>query len=277
MPNAKRIRQDQEAAQKRYLNYAAQIADYNAGVNRVNAANQSASDLYNQQAAAYNAFVEKVQSGQAEGLAEFRPGEWAQSSGGKILYLDKNGNPSGNAPLVNNVNELIQSGASAAWVRYGDEGKATYVKRDQAGAFDPAKAIAIDKKWAEIQANPTAYQVPANTSTGYRMNDEALAVMMQAGGNLGVMKFDKAAPVAQEVGPTPEEPKGWNPSRRELAELQAPTVDAAGSQMATARGEGAKTGLVNEAAGRDSAFADPEDPTNLADKGILARVLGGQL
>lgn len=276
MPNVRRIRQDQEAAAKRYLKYGDQVERYNANVGQVNSANQAASDLYNQQAAAYNAFVEKVQSGQAQGLAEFRPGEWAQSSGGKILYLDKKGNPQGNAPLVNNVNELMQSGAAAAWVRYGDEGKATYVKRDQAGAFDPAKAIALDKKWAEIQANPTKYQVPMEGG-GMRYNDDALMTMMAAGSNLGVMKFDKAAPTAQDAGPTPEQPKGWNPSRRDLAELSAPTADAAGVEFAKARGEAVKTGLMNEAVAKNSAFADAEDPNNLKDRGILARVLGGQL
>ena len=272
MPNAKRVRQDQESAQKRYLNYADQIAAYNANVDQVNAANQSASDLYNQQAAAYNAWMDQIKAGQSKGVAKTPDGRWALlgSHNGEYAWdvRDKKGNPIDAAGMYNSLAEA--QGAvgnlspfappAAIWVKNPD-GTAT---RHVAETVEVANPNYNPNDWFGGGAD----QPQTITQTQWQPTTGAIRIA----------EFNTPAPTPQSVSlPTPEEPKGWNPSLREIDELRAPTVDAAGAQMATARGEGAKIGLVNEAAGRDSAFADPEDPTNLADKGILARVLGGQL
>jgi len=256
MPNAKRVLQDRESAQKRYLNYADQIAAYNANVDQVNAANQSATNLYNQQAAEHNAWMEQIKAGQSVGVAKTPDGRWALlgSHNGEYAWSvrDKRGDPLDAGMMYNSLAEAQGSVGNLSpfgppmgiWVKNPD-GTATRYMAETAEVPNPDQP---QTNWTPISAA------------------------------IRIAEFNTPAPTPQSVSlPTPEEPKGWNPSLRELAELRAPTVDAAGAQMATARGEGAKTGLVNEAAGRDSAFADPEDPTNLADKGILARVLGGQL
>lgn len=275
MPNARLIRQDQEAAQKRYLNYAAQIEGYNAEVDRVNAANQSASDLYNQQAAEYNAFVNNIKAGQQLGVGEYAPGSFTLMKGytddngvpGITAYTaDKRGNPQLAGGLVDKLPEadvgstggaMLQGQLNGVWLKNGD-GTATF------------------HTW-----NPGYNTVDlggGDGGGGYTTTQTGTPGWEPSTYTARLMQFNTPSPTAQEVStPAPEQPKGWNPSLREIEEVQAPTADAAGVQMAAARGESAKTGLVNEAIGRESAFADPEDPNNLADKGILARVLGGQL
>jgi hypothetical protein len=154
---------------------------------------------------------------------------------------------------------------------------ASYVKRDQAAAYDPAALVARDAKVKDIQANPTKYQVPIEGG-GVRFNDEALALMMM-NPSIGVMRFDTPAPTAQNVTQAePQVPKGWNPSRREVAELANPTVDHAGAAQAAARGEFANQGVLGEAAARSQQLADPtEEPLTSSNKGILARVMGGEI
>lgn len=260
MPNVKRVRQDQEAAAKRYGEYAKLVENYNAQVGQVNTANQAAADLYNQQAAEYNRFVDSVKAG-GYGLAPVDGGGYASVHGdvgkGIIEYTnrDEKGRPTDKGAIYSSIKELPETTGSV-WA--GVAGGVAYV-RNADGTATPYQNVMTS--WGdEFTGAPPTYE------------------WMAAGAPLRLMEFTAQPPVQQEMTtPQPEEPKGWNPSLREIDELRAPTVDAAGAQMATARGEGAKTGLVNEAAGRDSAFADPEDPTNLADKGILARVLGGQL
>jgi len=261
MPNARLIRQDQEAAQKRYLNYAAQIEGYNAEVDRVNAANQSASDLYNQQAAEYNAFVNSIKAGQQMGVGEYAPGAFTMMKGYSddngvpgitAAYADKSGNPQMAGALVDKLPDA-DAGLNGVWLK-NSNGTATFHQWNS-GYIDGGGG---DGGSGPVQVGPAGWVATDNTAR--------------------LMQFNTPSPTAQEVStPAPEQPKGWNPSLREIEEVQAPTADAAGVQMAAARGESAKAGLVNEAIGRESAFADPEDPNNLADKGILARVLGGQL
>lgn len=259
MPNVKRIRQDQEAAQKRYATYADQIAAYNANVDQVNAANQSANDLYNSQAAEYNAWQEQVKAGAASGYYKLDNGKYMALTGrdGALVPVDYH-RRSQTAEMGAMFNSLEEAKAS------NYEGN--FLVRNPDGTATPYNGTT-----KFVQAGPDYYQ---EVSIPW----QATSMASQWNPVTRVAEFNTPAPTPQEVTtPTPEQPKAWNPSRRDLAELQAPTVDAAGAQMATARGEAANAGLVNEAVGRGSAFADPEDPNNLADKGILARVLGGQL
>lgn len=272
MPNAKRVLQDREAALKRYATYGEQVAAYNVNVGQVNAANQSATDLYNQQAAEHNAWMEQIKAGQSKGVAKTPDGKWALlgSHDGNYAWdvRDKSGNPLDAGGMYNSLAEA--QGAVGNLSPFAPQ-KAIWVKNPDGTA---TRHMPETVEVANPNYNPNdwfgggADQPQTITQTNWN----------PISGPIRIAEFNTQPPTPQGVTvPTPEEPKGWNPSLRELAELQAPTVDAAGAQMATARGEGAKTGLANEALAKGSAFADPEDPNNLADKGILARVLGGQL
>ena len=285
MPNVKRVLQDREAAAKRYAAYVEQIAAYNANVDQVNAANQSATNLYNQQAAEYNAWLDQIKAGQSVGLARMEDGRYALlgSHDGNYAWAvrDKSGNPRDAAQMYGSAAELngvkpsdfrLPTGLSAAWVRNPDGTASRYewASYDE-HTIQPGEAGYVENNGLQHGG----WGPEGGVDPNYR---PAYSGWVVAGAPIKIAEFNTKPPTTQGVTvPTPEEPKGWNPSLREIAELRAPTVDAAGAQMATARGEGVKTGLVNEAVGRDSAFADPEDPNNLADKGILARVLGGQL
>ena len=69
MTSARRVRQDAEAAAKRYAEYASLIAGYNARVDQMNSGNEAAVNLYNQQVAEFKAFQESVEKGQAVAVA----------------------------------------------------------------------------------------------------------------------------------------------------------------------------------------------------------------
>lgn len=269
MPNARIIRQDQEAAAKRYATYANQVAGYNAEVDKVNAANQSASDLYNQQAAEYNAWMEQIKAGQSKGVAKTPDGKWALlgSHDGNYAWdvRDERGNPLDAGGMYNSLAEAPGAVGNlspfapqtAIWVKNPD-GTATRYMPETVEVANP-------------NYNPNdwfggADQPQTITQTNWN----------PISGAIRIAEFNTQPPTPQGVTvPAPEEPKPWNPSIRDVRELQSPTADPAGAEMAASRGEAVKTGLMNQAAG--NAFADPEDPNNLKDKGILARVLGGQL
>lgn len=89
---------------------------------------------------------------------------------------------------------------------------------------------------------------------------------------------------AAPVSPTmPDRPH--NPSLREsdYKEMSAPGTDQAGIAIANAKGYTGKSDVeaLNDQASRFTAqqnpFADPNDPYNLKERGVLARTLGGQL
>ena len=85
-----------------------------------------------------------------------------------------------------------------------------------------------------------------------------------------------AAPVA------PAEPEKIEAPRLTTSnsqELQNPSENQAGLQLQAAKGILGKSNLAGDRpeAMRNSVFADPEDPQGLKDRGVLARVLGGQL
>ncbi len=253
MPNAKRVRQDQEAAAKRYGEYAKLVENYNAQVGQVNASNQAAADLYNQQAAEYNRFVDSVKAG-GYGLAPVDGGGYASVHGdvekGIIEYTnrDKTGQPIDKGALYGSVKDLPQSsGGGIAYVRNAD------------GTATPYQNVMTS--WGdEFSGTPATYQ------------------WMATGSPIRVMEFTAKPPTQQEMTMAqPEEPKAWNPSRREIAELQNPTTDMAGGQLAAATGQYANTGILAEANARSQQLANPEEePLTPSSSGILARVRAGE-
>ena len=98
------------------------------------------------------------------------------------------------------------------------------------------------------------------TVSGYRW--------VKKGGNLAMM------PDTPEVD-VPQQP---NLTQSNIKELQNPSYDPAGVVAQGNYGINAKSQLAGEVANsKVSAFADPEDPNDIASRGILARTLAGQL
>lgn len=74
------------------------------------------------------------------------------------------------------------------------------------------------------------------------------------------------------------EPKQPNLTVSNINELKSPSSDQAGLALQAAVGLQGKSQLAGDVENsKVSAFADPEDPNNLAERGILARTLAGQL
>jgi len=260
MPNVKRVRQDQEAAAKRYGEYAKLVENYNAQVGQVNASNQAAADLYNQQAAEYNRFVDSVKAG-GYGLAPVENGTYASVHGdvgkGVIEYThrDETGRPYDAGKLYGSASELPKS---TGGIFGGGGGGIAYVKNAD-GTATPYESVMTG--WGdEFSGTPATYQWMAGASP------------------IRVMEFTAQPPTQQELTtPQPEDPKAWNPSRRDIAELQNPTVDAAGGQLAAATGSYANTGILAEANARSQQLANPEEePLTPSSSGILARVRAGE-
>jgi hypothetical protein len=251
MPNVKRVRQDQEAAAKRYGEYANLVENYNAQVGQVNSANQAAADLYNQQAAEYNRFVDSVKAG-GYGLAPVDGGGYASVHGdvekGIIEYTNRDelGQPIDKGGMYGSAAELPQN------TPLGGSAGIAYV-RNPDGTATPYQNMLTD-----IDAGTYAWQA--------------------IGAPIRVMEFTAKPPTQQELNVAqPAEPKPWNPSRRDIAELQNPTVDAAGGQLAAAVGSYANTGILAEANNRSPILANPEDePLTPSSSGILARVRAGE-
>jgi len=82
------------------------------------------------------------------------------------------------------------------------------------------------------------------------------------------------APAAPTQGAVPRIP---NLTQGDIRELQNPSVDQAAMQMLANKGIIGKSELAGMDQSKISPFADPEDPNNLKEAGILARTLGGQL
>lgn len=83
-------------------------------------------------------------------------------------------------------------------------------------------------------------------------------------------------PVAPEQAVAPPAPNLTNNDQRALAN---PGTDPAGVVRANNIGYTGNSDVaaMNSGAMRNSAFADPADPQGLKERGILARVMGGQL
>lgn len=85
-----------------------------------------------------------------------------------------------------------------------------------------------------------------------------------------------ATPVAPVQGVAPPPPSFTNNDIRAMAN---PGTDPAGVVRDNNKGYSGNSEIaaMNDTPMRNSAFADPEDPQGLKERGILARTLGGQL
>ena len=91
------------------------------------------------------------------------------------------------------------------------------------------------------------------------------------------VKQGENLPMVPDV-PQVNAPQQPNLTQSNLKELKNPGYDPAGVVAMGNYGIEAKSQLAGEVANsKVSAFADPEDPNNIASRGILARTLAGQL
>jgi len=356
MASARRVRQDAEAAAKRYAEYASLIAGYNARVDQMNSGNEAAVNLYNQQVAEFKAFQESVEKGQAVAVANLG----LSTAGGYenlVEKLEKNW-PEGKVPApltpeqeniaiaeqvqqAQYINQKVIEANAARAASFGPDGPSfgeqpppydpaadpnypkstvqpTWIDRDSPegqkviqqlsnfGSYAivggkggkivpmdldkkgfPKDAATMVKGVENLGALPTQVglltigdkQHWVNNGDGTATKYLAGPTGWYASGSpIRILAWDKSPPTQNtDAGPVPEQPKDWNPSLRERAELENPTVDAAGSNMAAAMGSYVKTGLMNEAS-RNSALVDEAgQPLTSTDTGVLNRVMRGIL
>lgn len=336
MANARRVRQDAEAAARRYAEYGNLIAGYNANVDKMNSGNAAAVALYNQQVADFQAFQKDVEEGRAVAVANIGYGNLGYGPDfGSVEEMRKSWPegmvPAQPTPEEEKANQEFQIAQSMyaiqkaqesypepydfsadpnypkppeqRWVPEDSaEGQKTLMTLNNAGQYaivagKDGKIIPgdIDDRGGVKDAGYMGTELPAarqsytqgwgstankeenfwlkngdGTATRY-MRAGSDKPWVAAGPPIKVLAWDKTAPVQQtDAGPVPEEPKDWNPSLRERAELDSPTVSAAGANMAAAMGSYAKTGLMNEASRNNQSLTN-------SDTGVLNRVMQGIL
>lgn len=101
-----------------------------------------------------------------------------------------------------------------------------------------------------------------------------------APGGSGTLKVYSSKTTTPFMPDRPElvEPKQPNLTVSNINELKSPSSDQAGLALQAAIGLQGKSQLAGDVANsKVSAFADPEDPNDMASRGILARTLAGQL
>ena len=154
-------------------------------------------------------------------------------------------------------------------------------------------AAGVDQYNKAIAAVPFVVSAPKNKdyvqlSTGEVINPLDPIFWEQMGGKPAVGTFLRGgkfttdsgvgpAPTAPTPPTAPDAPRAPNLTQGDIRELSNPSVDQVGMQMLANKGIIGKNELAGMDQSKISAFADPEDPHNLKEAGILARTLGGQL
>ena len=347
MANARRVRQDAEAAARRYAEYGNLIAGYNANVDKMNSGNAAAVALYNQQVADFKAFQKDVEEGRAVAVADIGYGN--MFGGYDPFEVERKSWPEGKVPLALTEEQQAQQQKYADYVNQKQaeltaQWQAEHTANGESNSFEylsipqynpigdpnappqvertfvdenspegiaalkaasPAGQFAIvagkdgkiipgdldEKGFAKdagfmrnsvADLGPLPHQMGPMTvgdKQGWVRNGDGTATRYMAGPTgwyaagppIKILEWNKDAPVQQtDAGPVPEEPKDWNPSLRERAELDNPTANAAGANMAAAMGSYAKTGLMNEASRNNQSLTN-------SDTGVLNRVMQGIL
>jgi hypothetical protein len=348
MPNARRVRQDAEAAARRYAEYGNLIAGYNANVDKMNSGNAAAVALYNQQVTDFKEFKKAVEEGREYAVANI--GSGGQWGGLDPFEEQRKSWPEGMVPAPATPEQQAQSTAYTTYISKKQEELNAQWRQQQSATgsesntfenpfpqvYDPASdpnapplpqptwisedspegrkvqmAMAQQGQFAVVKgkdgkiiaadtnergfANDAGSMVNSVADLGqvpqqigpltvgekqkWVRNEDGTATRYvakngqwtPAGGPIKILGWNTPEPVQQtDAGTVPEEPKGWNPSLREKAELESPTVNAAGANMAATMGSYAKTGLMNEASRNNQSLTN-------SDTGVLNRVMQGIL
>lgn len=248
MANYRNLRRQAEDAQKKYARYNEIMTNYAGQI-----------DAYNAAGAEHNAFIEQVKTGANKGVGKTTDGQWALvgSNDGALAYdvRDEEGKPMDAGAMYGSFDEGVAAtkvnpwapSANQFWAKNAD-GTATRYNFIADPNYDPTQ----QPEDGQQQGSPGSWQP---STIGYRS-----------------MEFDKAVPAE----PADEPPK-VSFTNSQIEEMNNPTMDAAGAITAAAKGYGVKTSDANAAPSANSALAglNPED--QFKDKGILARVLGGDI
>lgn len=273
MATYRNLRRQAEDAQKKYARYNEIMTNYASEV-----------DAYNAKGTEFNEFVGQVKSGATGGVYEYEPGKWATISGDSFSYTTKKGNPWDSSGLYGSVDELKNATGKGGW-----GGQAGYVKNPDGTAtyYSPQQSVSyVDSSGKPIDTQGWTSNGEGGWTPGAGAS-EYLPPALQEGGastvvtneyvahpdmTRRVMAFNELAPTEPDV-----EPPKFSLTNSQAREMSNPTMDAAGTVMGEAKGYGVKTSEANAAPSANSALAglDPED--QFKDKGILARVLGGEI
>lgn len=237
------------------------VQDYQNRFNAVNEGYQDKRSIYEKAVAGYNSAVERTRAGEEHlwkvegqstnyaifsGVNEDTGGLMFKSKANVVdappqdvsgAIVDSEGNPA-TTPL-NNV-----------WVR-GDNGIATLYTIAQTGT-EKKTVPGYEGDTREIEV-PVFQYVPSQRTVALAPDEP---------------------PVAPDRGKYPRDPF----TEKEKGILSNPPATQSEMNLANAKGAYPQSALAgDQPASPTSAFANPEDPNNLKEKGVLARVLGGQL
>lgn len=281
MANYRNLRRQVEDAQKKYARYNEIMSNYNAQI-----------DSYNAAGSEFNSWMNQIKIGQSTGLAEYENGTWAQlgSHEGDYAWSNRNkdtGKPYDATGLLGSRAELdAQSPGSSTdfgseygpqwfansyWVRNGDGTATKYTGGSESYRIEPGQPGYIEATPDYTGEGNTFWRLPDGGITSVDPN-QGTRGKWQAGDTLRIAAFETPAPVEPDVSV----PRA-SFTNSQIKEMQNPTMDAAGAALGETKGYGVKTSEANAGPTANSALAglDPED--QFKDKGILARVLGGDI
>lgn len=283
MANYRNLRRQAEDAQKKYARYNEIMSNYNAQI-----------DAYNAAGSEFNSWMNQIKIGQSTGLAEYENGKWAQLGSHEGDYAWSNRDPKTGKPydatvLLGSRAELDAQSPGVSqnfgseygqqwygnsyWVR-NDDGTATkYTGVGSTSTINPGEPgyVAPVPQWGGEGSGVDQWVLPDGSLTTQNPNVRQQA-SWEAGPTLRIAAFETPAPVEPDVSV----PRA-SFTNSQIKEMQNPTMDAAGAVLGETKGYGVKTSEANAGPTANSALAglDPED--QFKDKGILARVLGGDI
>lgn len=224
--------------------YQRKVAGVNEQVEAANAQYQSAYQGYADRANAYNAWVDQVKAGGDRDYFKMEDGTWRYMTGrdGQL--------------------QAIAPGGRTAPPTYN----AIYDSADQLKA---SRATGYN-----LVRNPDGTVTPYQTISGRGgLTYNPMNNTYGATGRLG--EFNEQAPAAPVA---PEPVRAPNLTRSNMKEMANPGLSQGQLALTRAQGFEGKSELRgDEMAAPTSAFANQDDPNNLKEKGILARVMGGEL
>ena len=257
--------------------YGKKIAEYNKNLGGLNDQYKGEYDAYKEGVDVFNKYVDAVKNKTPIYNSLGMPEVSYVYSEGKLYVPNNSSYLSGFAE----GSEYPESGLST-WEQMQNERKAAaaeqgipYYGRQESGQ----PLYGIDNPNLPQPGTPEYDAEVAKMQAEWDRNERlskngALRYIKEGYGNYTPVYSAPTAPTAYEQPPPPREP---NLTVGNIREMKNPGRDMAGLQMAANMGIIGKSQLADNERSKVSAFADPDDPNNLKDAGILARTIGGQL